>query len=160
MREQRHRTLMMKVRRSITRRSSPTWCLTTPSTRQATGVTNAGMIFFPPTAKFQPTVDLLQTSGNFQRTSDHGVYYVEENSAHISIVTIVVYFISNALIQIFGGSKEEKPRNIVSNPICTAIIFMLCCLQYSIISSNISDSFRLLSCVFSTSYWDKEDQEE
>ena len=89
----------------------------TTSTRLGMDEPNADMTFVPPTGKFQEIVDLQQISGSSQRTSDHAVTIAEEHFANASTITIVVNFELFVLFQLLEGSKEEKPRNNISQPI-------------------------------------------
>ena len=111
------RPSMMKATRITTRTCLHTSCLMTPSTRLATDAQNADTRFVPTAGKFQEIVDLQQISGSSQRTSDHAVTIAEEHFASASTITIVVNIKLFALFQLLEGSKEEKPRNNISQPI-------------------------------------------
>ena len=58
----------------------------TTGTRLATVAQNAGMMFVPYNGKFQITVGLLLTIGNFQMTSDPVISNVEEDFASASTI--------------------------------------------------------------------------
>ena len=117
--------LMMEAMRTMTNPSSPTSCPTRASTRPDMDGTSVGSTFVRrTTGRFLTIVDLLQT-GVFQLSLSHAVADVEEHFANASTI-ILKCDDFNALFQV-GGSREEKPRNIIPNQMCTLSIFTFCC---------------------------------